>query len=323
MRIIFFGFLLAFSCFFKAHAQGDSLARQNKPALNPVDPKTVNPFLPDSVIKANRQKFIADSISTNYLMPDSSRMKNPAIDSLMKAGTTASFFPEQASIKRPDPGKGGKIRPLRNAWIIAVLIGLLVYAGLLNIFFSGELKSIMLSFYNKRSLSQTDKEAGLISTWAFAGLVLLFCLTLGLFLYQLIGYYKKTYPISGFDLFISLAGIVGVLIVLKFILLKFIGFIFDMGGVVRGYIGVLNLTYFSLAFVFLAVAICFSLLARQFIPQLLNVTLTLTIVILLWQYLRNGLGIISDFRFHKFYLFIYLCALEICPVLILIKALNI
>ncbi|MES2429170.1 MAG: DUF4271 domain-containing protein, partial [Bacteroidota bacterium] len=30
-----------------------------------------------------------------------------------------------------------------------------------------------------------------------------------------------------------------------------------------------------------------------------------------------------NFRFHKFYLFIYLCALEICPILILIKALNI
>jgi hypothetical protein len=321
MRIIFFGFLLAFFCFFKARAAGDAVP-QNTPALNPVDPNTVNPFLSDSALKANHQKFIADSIARFYLMPDSSLMKNRAFDSIIKTGASSPFFQQQGLLKKADPGKGGKIRPLRNRWIIVVLIGLLLYAGLLNLFFGNDLKGVIQSFYHKRSLSQSDKEAGLVTTWAFAGLILLFCLALGMVLYQLTGYYKKIYPIAGFDLFISLAGIAGVLIALKFILLKFIGFIFDIGGVVRGYMAVLNLTYFSLAFVFLAVALCFSLLANQFIPQLLAVSLVLTVLIFAWQYLRNGLGIISDFRFHKFYLFIYLCALEICPVLILIKAFN-
>ena len=322
MRFIVSVFVLVFACGFQANAQGDSLSPQNKPILNPVDPKTVNPFLPDSVVNANRQKFVSDSLSMGYLIPDSSKMKNAALDSILKIGENTLLFTQSAASKKIVSGKIGAVRASRGSWVIILLIGLVIYTGLLNLFFGSDLKSMLQSFYSKRSISQTDKETGLINSRAFAGLFLLFCLTLGLILYQLAGYYKKTYPLSGFDLFLSFAGVVGILVAVKIILLKIIGFIFDIAGVVSEYLAVLNLTYFGLSFVLLAASICFSLLAKQFIPQLLVVSLGLTVIILLWQYLRSSLNIISDFRFHKFYLFIYLCALEICPVLILIKALN-
>jgi hypothetical protein len=322
MRFIFFVFSLAITCFFKAYAQ-DSLPRpQNKPAVNRVEPATVNPFSPDSVVKASSQTLMHDSIAGSYLIPDSSKIKNRAFDSVLKTAAGDQFFRYPGPLKRSALGKTGKIRVPRDRWVLAVVAALFAYTALLNFFFGRDLKSIFESFYHKRPLSQTDKETGLVNLGAFGGLGLLFCLTLGLFLYQVTSYYNIGYSLSGFDLFISFASIIGVLIVLKFILLKFIGFIFNIGTVIGGYVAVLNLTYFSLAFVFLAVNLCFSLLARQFIPQLLTVCLIATALILAWQYLRNSLNIISGLRFHKFYLFIYLCALEICPVLVLIKALN-
>jgi len=109
----------------------------------------------------------------------------------------------------------------------------------------------------------------------------------------------------------------------KFLVLKFLGFVFDINKLVSEYISALSLTYFNITFVFLPVALCFSLIADKFIPFLLAVTLLFVVIIFIWQYLRSSVSIISNFRFHKFYLFIYLCALEICPILILIKALNI
>src|SRR6202000_692870 len=104
---------------------------------------------------------------------------------------------------------------------------------------------------------------------------------------------------------------------LKFLMLKFIGFIFDIHQIVNQYIAILNLTYFNIAFVLLSLTICLSLLTRPLIPYLLIFTLALVVIIFAWQYVRNSVNIISNFRFHKFYLFIYLCALEICPILIL------
>ena len=105
--------------------------------------------------------------------------------------------------------------------------------------------------------------------------------------------------------------------------LQFIGFVFDVNKVVGEYISILYLTYFNIAFVFLPLTLCFCLLSAQFAPYILIVAFILVVVIFIWQYLRSSVNIISNFRFHKFYLFIYLCALEICPILILIKALNI
>jgi len=157
----------------------------------------------------------------------------------------------------------------------------------------------------------------------------LFSLTLGLVLYQLTIYYNVNYSIyvnygiNGFQLFIWLSLIVSLLFAFKFIVLKFIGFVFDAGRLVSEYIAILNLTYFNIAFVLLSVAVCFSLLDNSAIPWLLRFTCGSIVVIFAWQYLRSSVNIISNFRFHKFYLFIYLCALEICPVLILIKALYI
>src|ERR1700733_11461131 len=105
MRFILFAFLLAFICCLKAQAQGDSLSRQTKSILNPVDPKTVNPFLPDSVVKANRQKFIEDPMAASYLIPDSSRMKNHALDSILKIGENTPVFQGMERLRRNIPGK--------------------------------------------------------------------------------------------------------------------------------------------------------------------------------------------------------------------------
>jgi hypothetical protein len=179
------------------------------------------------------------------------------------------------------------------------------------------------SFYSKRVLSQAGKEEGVVSLWAFLGLFLLFCLTFSLFLYQLAAFKGVYYVVSGSRLFVLLTIGIIALFALKFVVLKLLGFVFDINKLVNEYLNILHLTYFNIAFVFLPVVICFSMLGVQYIPILLNLTIIVVIVIFLWQYLRSSVSIISTFRFHKFYLFTYLCALEICPILILIKALNI
>jgi len=186
-----------------------------------------------------------------------------------------------------------------------------------------DIKNVFQSFYSKRTLALAGKEEGQINFWAFTGLYLLFGLTFGLFLYQLASYKGVYYSVSGFRLFISLSFIIIILFAVKFLVLKFIGFIFDIHKLVAEYISILYLTYFNIAFVFLPVTLCFSLLGAPYIPYLLAVALLLIVTIFTWLYLRSSVNIISNIRFHKFYLFIYLCALEICPVLILIKALNI
>jgi len=321
-RFIVFCLLSILTGSVTAYAQHDSTRINGTDSLNSPGAQTFYKPAPDSatIAQANRERFLVDSFAMITLNPDSLR-ENKFLTQMLK-NNLADFSSFPAQKKAKGFLRTGRPREAREKWIIAAIIGLLIYTALLNIFLSKDIKSVIQSFYDKHALSQADKEGGPINFWTFIGLFILFSLSFGLVLYQLTVYEQTSYRINGFRLFISLSVIVGMLFALKFLILKFIGFIFDINRLVSQYIAILNLTYFNIAFVLLSVAVCFSLLANELIPYLLACTLVLIAVIFAWQYVRNSVSIISNFRFHKFYLFVYLCALEICPILILIKALN-
>ncbi|AMR30230.1 hypothetical protein A0256_01745 [Mucilaginibacter sp. PAMC 26640] len=283
----------------------------------------------DSVANAiaNEEKTISDSLSMVYVVKPDTNRTNLFVDSILKSNAYKGdhYLHLQAPAAEKNSIRGyGHIRPARDPWVIAVIIILLLFIAALNLYSSKDMSNVFLAFYNKRAVGQAGKEDSPINTWTFIGLFLLFGFTFGLFLYLLTtGYYKVYYTISGIQLFITLSFVIIGLFATKFLVLKFLGFVFDLNKLVGEYINALSLTYFNLTFVFLPVALCFSLIAEKFIPYLLAVTLLLALIIFVWQYLRSSVYIVSNFQFHKFYLFIYLCALEICPILILIKALNI
>ena len=320
MRVFYCCLLFLFAAYRGAAAVQDSTVfkQQVQPAGTRADAAFI-PFV-DSVAlaKAYRRQFTVDSIVMAYLRPDLVKQREIIAATAKIDLTDLAFKP----LKIKEKLFKGKSRRLRDPWILIVVIALIGYTALLNLFLGNEIKSILYAFYNNNALSQTEKESGLINSWAFIGLFILFCFSLGLLLYQLTVYYGVNYTISGFRLFLAISVVAALLFIFKFFVLKLIGFLFDTGMVVSEYISVVNLTYFNIAFVLLAVIVCFSLIAERFVPALLTVTLSLVIIIFAWQYLRNTVSMAANFRFHKFYLFIYLCALEICPVLVLIKAVR-
>ncbi|MEZ2335049.1 DUF4271 domain-containing protein [Mucilaginibacter sp. RCC_168] len=326
MRLTTWCFLLLLWSCSAVFAQQDSVITGNS-ARRPAIIRRTGTSVLDSVAAAMhaRKIFVADSIAFRYIHAPDSATTREFTDSLL--AHASYIYKGYGFLDMPSKSKGlvrdGHNRPLRDPWIVIVIVGLLLYTAALNIGLNKDVTYVLQSFYSKRVLSQAGKEEGFVSSWAFLGLFLLFCLTCGLFLYQLAAYKSVYYVVSGTRLYVSLTVIIIVLFALKFLALKFLGFVFDINRLVSEYLNILHLTYFNLAFIFLPVVICFSLLTSRYVPALLDVTLIITVVIFIWQYLRSSVNIISTFRFHKFYLFTYLCALEICPVLILIKALNI
>jgi len=324
MRWIFCLFIIVFTGGFATYAQQDDAAGLQDTVTTTYTKKQL-PFL-DSVAQATalRQKFVSDSLAFIYIRKPDALRKNMFVDSILKANAYKGNQYLDISKRSKNSLGYGHSRPSREGWIIVIIIALLLFTAGLNISSSKDMGNVFQSFYNKRSMAQAGKEDSPINAWTFIGLFLLFGFTCGLFLYLLTtGYYKVYYTIGGLQLFLFLSVVIIVLFAAKFLVLKFLGFVFDVNKLVGEYISALSLTYFNIAFVFLPVALCFSLIADKFIPYLLILTLISVIIIFVWQYLRSSVSIISNFRFHKFYLFIYLCALEICPVLILIKALNI
>ncbi|MVN90365.1 DUF4271 domain-containing protein [Mucilaginibacter sp. HME9299] len=287
-------------------------------------PKPAAAGLLDSVANAlaAREYFVGDSLSKIFIVKPDSLRHNKFYDTLLET----QFYSDYGFIRQPGKLKSqlreGSARRTRDQWVIVIIVALLVYTAILNRAMSKDVKSVVQSFYNTRVLTQISREDSLLNSWAFVGLFILFGFTFGLFIYQLTQYYEVYYSISGIQLFVSFALLILVLFAVKLFILRFLGFVFKNSRLVDEYISILYLTYFNITFVFLPVSLCFSLLAAAYIPYILTGAFALVVVIFVWQYLRSSVNIISNIRFHKFYLFTYLCALEICPILILIKALN-
>jgi len=307
------------------YARPDTVAQQKTDTSAGQDQNSRVPFL-DSVATAMQQheQFMQDSLATRYIRPADSNQHDQLVDTLLKqvlyTGTDfLDLHPHSKSLL-----KEGSTRNFRDPWILIIILAMLIYAAVLNRVMSKDLESVWMSFYSTRMLNQVSKEEGVVNSWTFAALFLLFASTFGLFLYQYSVYSHVYYSrFSGFQLFVTLTVIILVLFAVKFVIVKFIGFVFGISKLVSEYLSVSYLTYFNIGFVFLPVTLCFSLLPDPLIRYVLLFAYVLIGAIIVWQYVRGSVGIISNILFHKFYLIVYLCALEICPILILIKALNI
>ncbi len=324
--VLYIVFGICLSCL-TAFAQTDTLQSRvtdTVPQKRYYTPPSAAANLLDSVVNAlkNHRKAVGDSLAMRYIKTPDSLRANQFLDSMLKTQVYHGYGFLQQPAKVKSLLREGSTRRTRDQWVVIIIVSLLVYMAILNRAMSKDISNVLQSFYNNRILSQVSKEENLLNSWTFLGLFILFGFTFGLFLYQLTAYYEVFYSISGVQLFGSFALLVIVLFAVKLLVLRFLGFVFKVNRLVGEYISILYLTYFNITFVFLPLSLCFSLLAAQYIPYVLAVALLLVVIIFVWQYLRSSVNIISSFRFHKFYLFIYLCALEICPVLIMIKALN-
>ncbi len=268
---------------------------------------------------------IKDSLSTVWIKAPDPNRPNRFLDSLISLYKIENLdFNSWASKfqKKSVRYDAGSPRTYRETWVIAVVLFLVLFFAVIRFFFPSELNTIVLAFYSNQALSKINKEDSLFNSWPFIFLYLLFSLNTGLYLYLSGKYLGISYPAKGFELFIYLSAVVVGLFTMKIIALRILGFLFDVQRLVREYVSVLYLSYFNAAILSLPVVIAFSLTSYRFAVIYSYIGVAMVILIFLLQFLRAGANILSNYKFPKVYLIIYLCALEFCPLIILLKALG-
>ena len=322
----FTGFLMILTLLqLAAWAQSDTLSADQRP-----DPAFRQDAIDSAEFRSEQLRLdslrqISDSLSTAWIKAPDPNRPNRFVDSLINLYKVENFdfaawakkFPQKSSRFNE-----GKERRRGEVWIIVVILALLLFFAILKNAFSKELSAIVQSFYNSRSLSQISKEENLLSSWPFLLLFVLFGLTMGMFLYLSGKYFQLEYEYKGFEWFLILSALIVGLFALKIIVLRILGFIFGLQKLVKEYVTILYLSYFNAALIFLPLVIAFSLTPHQYAGIYTYAAILFIVLVFVIQFLRAGSNVLSNHHLSKFYLFIYLCALEISPVLILIKALR-
>ena len=270
-------------------------------------------------------RAIGDSLSMVYIVKPDPFRPNRFLDSLMEHYQVKNLNFQEWATKFPKKVQKydeGKARKKGESWVIGFLFLLLALFAILRNFFSKELFAIIQAFYSNRILGQINKEEKFFNSWPFVFLYILFGFTIGMFLYQCGEYFQLSYDYDGIIWFLRLSVAVILAYTLKVLIVALLGFLFKAGKMAKEYISILFLSYFNGALLFLPLVIGISLTPSRYALFYIYLSFMLIACVYFFQFLRAINNILSGYKFPLMYLFIYLCALEICPLLILFKALR-
>jgi hypothetical protein len=125
---------------------------------------------------------------------------------------------------------------------------------------------------------------------------------------------------SGFKAFIFFALLISAIYALKFIILKIAGFIFDITPEMESYVFSVFLINNIFGLLLLPIVIVNFLYPTLIISQFMGLAvLCIAAIFFLYRLIRGVLVSRETEQYSPVYLFLYLCALEIAPLLVLIK----
>lgn len=273
-----------------------------------ISPELPDPERPDQLIdRVRRELVFAEGDLLTWIHAAS------AMQERVRAGETS-----EGADARPS----ASLRPTRDRWILLSVGLLLLIGAILKSAFPVDTALLFRAHYDRSLLGQIAKEDHLFSSWPFFFLYIFTGFAVGIFSYLTLisGVFEP--PRQGpppYVLVISAS--VLVLFGLKIATIRLIGFIFDISRMLRKYITVLYLAYFNAGIILLLFAFVISLVPYAYAPGLVWTAVGAVAVMLLLRIVQVAAEMLINYRFPKFYLFMYLCTLEIAPVLILIKVL--
>jgi Domain of unknown function (DUF4271) len=231
--------------------------------------------------------------------------------------STRSFFrSHQLMTKEIRPVQFVKYQP---DWIFVLLLFCFILLAWVQVFYRRRLRQIFAAPFSKRFLSQLVRDGDLISERAALATGIIYLLTTSLFIYQLNQLiFKQDQPkyFQGFLFFVLILILLLAFWILKVAVMRLLAFIFKTGQTTREYL--LNI-------------LIFNIITGIFLMPFLIVSIYLKCDIFLWicaiifslfflfRLIRGFFIGMTLTKFSWLFLFVYLCSLEILPLLVLLK----
>jgi len=202
-------------------------------------------------------------------------------------------------------------------WITLTLLSSFILITLSKAIFQRKFNLILKAIYNTRNFNALTKEINIFNEFQSLLLFVAYVLNFSLLIYFIFGTITHK-NLAGFNLYDYL---MIVFMFLAFNLVK--GFVIRLTGAIFKTSGQ-SLEYLTTNTMFNLVAGIFLLPALIFIfysgsVELLYISLILIVLFYMFRLYKDFFIGISVIKFSKVYLFIYLCILEILPVMLLIK----
>ncbi|MFZ4399604.1 MAG: DUF4271 domain-containing protein [Bacteroidales bacterium] len=271
-----------------------------------------------NISKADLLQHQNDSLSYIYLF-DYSIKKIQPLESRIEIATRQSMFTDHQL--KSHNSKIFVRNEESNDWIVFLLLLCFSVLAWILIFSRKRVKQITKACYSNRTINQLFRDGDLFKERLAIPFTIIYFISFSLFIFQTSHYYLnlKQFGLYTFLFYIKMLAIITGLYFLKQLISKFIGIVFKNNTATYFYL--LNgLIYNIVSGIILLPLLLFMIFSQGVISSFaINISVFLLIVLSVVRYFRYIIIGVSYSKFSHFYFFLYLCTLEILPILIIIK----
>jgi hypothetical protein len=202
-----------------------------------------------------------------------------------------------------------------------LIIGILFYFALVRIFFEKYFNNLMTLFFRVSLRQQQIREQVLQTPLPSLLLNILFIITGGLYACFLLHYSTLGADINFWLLYLNCMMLLAAIYLVKFLVLKFGGWVFSIARATDTYIFIVFLVNKMLGIFLLPFLIVITFSGDA--GRQVFITMSLAMVFVLWMYrvLAAYRPVRNEIKLTPFHFFLYLCAFEIAPLLLIYKVL--
>jgi len=214
-------------------------------------------------------------------------------------------------------------RPVHNLstdWITVLLIICLVIIAWIQNNYAKRLRQVLRSVALPYYINQLEREGNLYNERISLGLGFIFLVSTSLLAYKIFSMYQPFgHSMHEFYSFLIIFGGIVAFVALKGLLIKLTGIIFKTQEHAHAYrLNALIFNHTTGLFILPVLFFVFYWRAQPFIW----IAICIISILLIYRFVRSIMIGISNTKFSVFYLILYLCTLEILPIVILVKLIR-
>lgn len=218
----------------------------------------------------------------------------------------------QIPLKREAQGKEGEFY---------LLLGILLFLALIKVVFSKYLHNLFAVFFRVSLKQKQMREQLLQAPLPSLLLNLLFFISGGLYLTFLSQYYQLLPDIGFWWLFLYATVALSALYLAKLLLLRVTGWIFNMRPVTDTYSFIIFLVNKLLGICLLPLLLLMAFSQPATVSVAITASICLVVILFAYRYITSFSAVRKEIKVSRFHFFLYLCAFEIIPLVLIYKVL--
>ncbi|WP_166437029.1 DUF4271 domain-containing protein [Niastella caeni] len=225
-------------------------------------------------------------------------------------------------------GRGVKIteqlkKASRDESMFYFLAALLFYFGFIRIVFMKYLDNLNTLFFRVTMRQQQIRDQVLQSPLPSLMLNILFIISAGLFLSFVADYYNIVPGMNRWLLLFYCCTLLAVIYLGKFIILKMVGWMFNIRVAADTYIFIVFLVNKMMGIYLLPALLLMAFAKPPFLTVLITLTYVFIVILFIYRFIIAYRPVRNEIKLSRFHFFVYLCAFEIAPLLLIYKVLLI